>query len=581
MHEKWYAGETISVSIGQGAVSVTPVSMAVYMATLANGGTRVTPHLLKAVDDGNGWKPVPPPPPQSKVDVDPDKLQAIRDGLWMVVNGAGTGGTARRSPGYDVSGKTGTAQVISNQGKAARGQDRQGPARQRLVRVLRAARQPADRRRRVRSSTACTARNAALVAHHMLDTFFAKKEGRPLPPPPSRRPSRLQRTRCREPTARTGRGSGRSQNVSDVRTPPLLPHRLGAADRHPRAVRARRRDDLQHDRRSDARRRRTCYITQLYAIVLGLVAMVVTLTLDYRTFTDKSHLIYIGAARRCCSTCCSSARCRWARAAGFRSAVFNLQPSEFAKVGVALVLAKFFGENRGAPTWTDLAIGGALTAHAARADREGAGPRHGGDAAAGVPRRSPISPGCGCASSACCCSALLLAAPVAWKFALKDYQKSRISTFLDPSQDAKGAGYQQIQARITVGSGGLTGKGFKQGTQGQLRFLPVAHNDFIFSVLAEEQGFAGVLVALGLYLFVILRALEAARLAKDRLGSYLVLGVLASFTFQVVYNITMSAGLAPVKGLTLPLMSYGGSSMIATLAGFGLVLNVRMRRFTN
>ena len=160
-------------------------------------------------------------------------------------------------------------------------------------------------------------------------------------------------------------------------------------------------------------------------------------------------------------------------------------------------------------------------------------------------------------------------------------RRSRISTFLDPSQDAKGAGYQQIQARITVGSGGLTGKGFKQGTQGQLRFLPVAHNDFIFSVLAEEQGFAGVLVALGLYLFVILRALEAARLAKDRLGSYLVLGVLASFTFQVIYNVTMSAGLAPVKGLTLPLMSYGGSSMIATLAGFGLVLNVRMRRFTN
>ena len=148
-------------------------------------------------------------------------------------------------------------------------------------------------------------------------------------------------------------------------------------------------------------------------------------------------------------------------------------------------------------------------------------------------------------------------------------------------QDARGAGYQQIQARITVGSGGLWGKGFTKGTQGQLRFLPVAHNDFIFSVLSEEQGFAGVLVALGLYLFVILRALEAARLAKDRLGAYLVLGVLASFTFQVIYNVTMSAGLAPVKGLTLPLMSYGGSSMIATLAAFGLILNVRMRRFTN
>ena len=176
---------------------------------------------------------------------------------------------------------------------------------------------------------------------------------------------------------------------------------------------------------------------------------------------------------------------------------------------------------------------------------------------------------------------VVIAAPFAWKFALKDYQKTRISTFLDPSQDARGAGYQQIQARITVGSGGVTGKGFMQGTQGQLRFLPVAHNDFIFSVLAEEQGFAGVVAALGLYLFVILRSIEAARLAKDRLGAYLVLGVLASFTFQVVYNITMSAGLAPVKGLTLPLMSYGGSSMVATLAGFGLVLNVRMRRFTN
>ena len=175
----------------------------------------------------------------------------------------------------------------------------------------------------------------------------------------------------------------------------------------------------------------------------------------------------------------------------------------------------------------------------------------------------------------------VLLAPVAWKFALEDYQKSRIQTFIDPTRDARGAGYQTIQARITVGSGGLTGKGFLQGTQGQYKFLPVAHNDFIFSVLAEEQGFAGVIVTLGLYLFVILRSLEAARLAKDRLGAYLVLGVLACFTFQVIYNITMSAGLAPVKGLTLPLMSYGGSSMIATLAGFGLILNVRIRRFTN
>ena len=175
----------------------------------------------------------------------------------------------------------------------------------------------------------------------------------------------------------------------------------------------------------------------------------------------------------------------------------------------------------------------------------------------------------------------VLLAPVAWTFALEDYQRERITTFLDPERDPRGGGYQQIQARVTVGSGGLTGKGFMNGTQGQYKFLPVAHNDFIFSVLAEEHGFIGVLVALGVYLFVILRSLEAARLAKDRLGAYLVAGIVSGFAFQVIYNITMSAGLAPVKGLTLPLMSYGGSAVIATLAGFGLILNVRMRRFTN
>jgi rod shape determining protein RodA len=321
------------------------------------------------------------------------------------------------------------------------------------------------------------------------------------------------------------------------------------------------------------------FVTQLYAIALGLGAMLVTLTLDYRTFSDKSHLLYFALCGLLVyvmffGTAQMGAR-RW-----IQLGVVNLQPSEFAKVGVALVLAKFFGEQRGAPGTAELAIAGGLTLIpvaliAKEPDL--------GTAVTLLPVFLAVAYLAGMRMKVlgiiCLCAAL--AAPVAWKFALKDYQKSRISTFLDPSQDAKGAGYQQIQARITVGSGGLSGKGFQQGTQGQLRFLPVAHNDFIFSVLAEEQGFAGVLVALGLYLFVILRALEAATLAKDRLGSYLVLGVLASFTFQVIYNITMSAGLAPVKGLTLPLMSYGGSSMIATLAGFGLVLNVRMRRFTN
>ncbi len=330
---------------------------------------------------------------------------------------------------------------------------------------------------------------------------------------------------------------------------------------------------------SGARGSSQLYMTQLYAIGLGAIALVVTLSIDYRTFTDKSHLIYIGLLALLLYVLFvgdvqMGAR-RW-----IPLGVFNLQPSEFAKAGVALVLAKYFGETRGVPTWTDLAIAGGLTClPLALIARE----PDLGTAVTLIPVFLAIAylAGMQMRILGYMALSLVLLAPVAWKFALKDYQKSRISTFIDPTQDAKGAGYQQIQARITVGSGGLTGKGYMKGTQGQLRFLPVAHNDFIFSVLAEEQGFAGVLVALGLYLFVILRSLEAARLAKDRLGSYLVLGVLAGFTFQVIYNISMSAGLAPVKGLTLPLMSYGGSSMIATLAGFGLVLNVRMRRFTN
>jgi len=180
-HEKWYAGETISVSIGQGAVSLTPISMAVYISALANGGTRLTPHLLKAVDDGTGWKDVPPPAPKSTVQLKPDTIQAIHEGLWMVVNASGTGGKAR-IPGRDVSGKTGTAQVISLQGgKAAKGRSdrdlrdngwfvffapRDNPQISGVVFVEHGG----------HGGT-----TAAPIAKHVLETFFAKQEGKPLP----------------------------------------------------------------------------------------------------------------------------------------------------------------------------------------------------------------------------------------------------------------------------------------------------------------------------------------------------------------------------------------------------------------
>jgi rod shape determining protein RodA len=168
-----------------------------------------------------------------------------------------------------------------------------------------------------------------------------------------------------------------------------------------------------------------------------------------------------------------------------------------------------------------------------------------------------------------------------WRFALKDYQKTRIYSFLDPSLDPKGAGYQKIQSQIAVGSGGVLGKGFRQGSQSQLGYLPARHTDFIFSVLAEEFGFLGVLVTLGLYLLVLWRALETAQLARDRVGAFLAAGLAAVLAFQVVYNVAMVAGLVPVKGLPLPLMSYGGSSVFCSLLAVGLILNVRVRRFVN
>jgi penicillin-binding protein 2 len=180
--EKWYPGETISVSIGQGQVSVTPISMAVMMATLANGGTRVTPHLMKAVDEGNGWKPVPPPAPQSQTKMKPDNLQAIRDGLWMVVNHAGTGGRARIE-GRDVSGKTGTAQVISLEGGRAAAGRATRDLRDHGWFVFFAPRDNPQIAGVIFAEHGEHGYSAAPIAKHAIETFFAKREGKPLPEP--------------------------------------------------------------------------------------------------------------------------------------------------------------------------------------------------------------------------------------------------------------------------------------------------------------------------------------------------------------------------------------------------------------
>jgi rod shape determining protein RodA len=319
---------------------------------------------------------------------------------------------------------------------------------------------------------------------------------------------------------------------------------------------------------------------QLYAVPVAMVAMIVCLVIDYRTLAQRSLFLYGGLILALIYVSAfgvvAGGSRRWISLGSL-----NLQPSEFGRIVVALVLAMFFGDSRRtARSWSELILPGVLVAVPVllivRQPDLGTAVTLlpvfiGVIFVAGLPLRWV-----GIAAAVC-----VLLSPVIWNYGLKEYQRERIETFLDPSKDPRGAGYQQLQAKITVGSGGFYGKGFQQGTQGRNGFLPVADNDFVFSVHAEEHGFLGVLVALGLYLFVILRSLDAAKLAKDRIGAFLVIGVISGFTFQVVYNITMSAGLAPVKGLTLPLMSYGGSSLVATLAGFGLILNVRMRRFTN
>jgi len=170
-----------------------------------------------------------------------------------------------------------------------------------------------------------------------------------------------------------------------------------------------------------------------------------------------------------------------------------------------------------------------------------------------------------------------LAAPLLWQM-LHDYQRRRLIVFLDPTSDPLGAGYALIQSKIAVGSGQLLGKGFLQGTQNLLRFIPEQHTDFIFTVIGEELGFAGALVMLGLFGLWLWRASIAARQAKDRLGMLMAVGVLAMIAFHLFINVGMTVGLAPITGIPLPFISHGGSALIAMLAATGLLLNVGMRR---
>ena len=166
-----------------------------------------------------------------------------------------------------------------------------------------------------------------------------------------------------------------------------------------------------------------------------------------------------------------------------------------------------------------------------------------------------------------------------WTFVLAPYQKERILTVVDPDRDPLASGFQSAQSRIAIGSGGLLGTGYREGTQTQLRFLPAQHTDFAFSVLAEEGGFVGSCATLSLYATMLIWGLVVARSSKDEFGALLAIGVVGSLFWPAVLNVAMVVGLAPVIGVPLPLFSYGGSALVVTFALLGLLMNVSMRRY--
>jgi rod shape determining protein RodA len=320
------------------------------------------------------------------------------------------------------------------------------------------------------------------------------------------------------------------------------------------------------------------YLKQIYWFAAGLVLMVLITLVDYQYLGRGAYLLlFLGIlmliAVLLFGRVASGAR-RW-----ITLGPLSFQPSELVKVFLVLSLAKYFTDARREMPWRlrDLLIPVLMVLvpfllTAKQPDL--------GTAlvlffvattiifVSGFPLKILFAlAGVG-----------LVAMPIGWMF-LKDYQKVRVVTLLNPDFDPLGAGYHSWQSKIAIGSGGFWGKGWMAGTQSGLNFLPEKHTDFIFSVFAEEWGFIGAAVLVVLYLALILRGISIAYAAKDRLGSLIATGVVSILSVYILFNIGMTLGLTPVVGLPLPLLSYGGSSMLATMVAIGLLLNIRMRRF--
>lgn len=321
------------------------------------------------------------------------------------------------------------------------------------------------------------------------------------------------------------------------------------------------------------------YRKQLDWILVGLLAALVTSQIDYHRVVEQAPTLYaVGIAALAGVLVLGSTVAkthRWLSIGGQ-----SLQVSELIKLVIIVGVAFYLGRRAAKPVgWKDLAVLGAaagLPAVLVALEPDlGTALTYLAIVAAGV-----VLTGVRARQVVALGLLGLALLPVGWHF-MRPYQRDRVMSFVHPSEDSRGSSYQLRQSKIAVGSGGLWGKGLGHGTQSQLGFVPVSHADFIFASFAEEQGFVGTAVVLLLYLILLLRLLDGAQWAPDRVGAFLVAGLAAVLFFQVAVNVGMMIGWLPITGIPLPLMSQGGSSVLATFIGLGLALSVKRRRFVN
>lgn len=313
---------------------------------------------------------------------------------------------------------------------------------------------------------------------------------------------------------------------------------------------------------------------------VGLLVFLVSFSLDYQTLTKFAMGIYLVSIVTLILVLFIGQEAGGSKSwLGFGS--YRIQPSEFAKIATVLFLARYLASrNRLILRTREVIVASTIVALpmvlvVLESDL--------GGAAMFVPMLIGMLwlSGLQWRFVLVCMLIAMVLGVAAWGLVLQDYQKERVRTFLSPERDPLGAGYQLQQSKIAVGSGQFMGRGYQQGTQSQLRFLPARHTDFIFSVLAEEWGFLGVGLVLVLYAIYVLNGARVAVRARDRVGILLVVGLLSMFTFHVLYNTAMVVGLVPITGIPIPFLSYGGSFTLANFISTGLILGVDFRRFVN